>query len=272
MAEGDSGDRSRPRAVHRQRAYALRFDWGPFGAAAITDGCDVAVVVDVLSFTTTLTVAADRGVAVFPFRSRDRRAGKFAAARDATLAVGRADARPGQVSLSPHSVRTAAALDRLVLPSPNGSAISAQLARTAPLVMGVSLRNRGAAAGWLLALRQRRPDARIAVVAAGERWPDESLRPSVEDQWGAGSLIDLLRIADWPDISPEAHAAAATFQALDGAVTAALANCASGRELIEIGYPQDVRIAAELDGSVAVPVLHNDAFTPAGPPGVSGRR
>jgi 2-phosphosulfolactate phosphatase len=51
-----------------------------------------------------------------------------------------------------------------------------------------------------------------------------------------------------------------------------LANCASGRELIEIGYPQDVPIAAELDGSVAVPVLHNDAFTPAGPPGVSGRR
>jgi phosphosulfolactate phosphohydrolase-like enzyme len=47
--------------AHRQSGYPLRLEWGPTGAAATGRGCDVAVVVDVLGFTTTVTVAADRG-------------------------------------------------------------------------------------------------------------------------------------------------------------------------------------------------------------------
>ena len=47
--------------AHRQTASTLRLEWGPTGAAAVGPGCGVAVVVDVLSFTTTVTVAADRG-------------------------------------------------------------------------------------------------------------------------------------------------------------------------------------------------------------------
>ena len=46
---------------HRQYGHRIRFDWGREGAAAVADGCEVAVVVDVLSFTTTLTVALDGG-------------------------------------------------------------------------------------------------------------------------------------------------------------------------------------------------------------------
>ncbi|MDT7600222.1 MAG: 2-phosphosulfolactate phosphatase, partial [Pseudonocardiales bacterium] len=86
----------------------------------------------VLSFTTTLTVAADRNTRVFPFRVDDRQAAAtLAAARKATLAVRRSNAGPGQVSLSPRSVRAAPGpLDRLVLPSLNGSTISFQLAET----------------------------------------------------------------------------------------------------------------------------------------------
>jgi 2-phosphosulfolactate phosphatase len=53
-----------------QAAYAIRLEWGPTGAAAIGADADIAVVVDVLSFTTTLTVAVDQG---WPsFRSRGR--------------------------------------------------------------------------------------------------------------------------------------------------------------------------------------------------------
>jgi len=115
--------------AHRQASYSLRMDWAPAGANAVVEGCDVAVVVDVLSFTTTLSVAADCGVTVFPYRWRDDRAEVFAAEHHATLAVGRSAALPGQVSLSPHSFRTAPSLERLVLPSPNGSTISFQLAQ-----------------------------------------------------------------------------------------------------------------------------------------------
>ena len=59
----------------------------PFG-----DGADVAVVVDVLSFTTTLTIAVGQGTRVFPFGWKDDRAAAHAAEKDAVLAVGRLEA------------------------------------------------------------------------------------------------------------------------------------------------------------------------------------
>ena len=239
--------------AHRQTGSALRLDWGPTGAEAITSGCDVAVVVDVLSFTTTVTVAADRGAAVLPYPWDDVDGARaLAAAHGATLAVGRSAAGPGDVSLSPPSVRAARDLHRLVLPSPNGSTISARLAATAPTVVAVSLRNRRAAAEWL----RTHGAARVAVVCAGERWPDGSLRPAVEDLWGAGALVDLLRL----DAAPESLAAAAAFRAVQDDVRGALRACASGRELVDAGYPGDVDIAAELDASTAVPVLRDGAF------------
>ena len=94
-------------------------------------------------------------------------------------------------------------LERLVLPSPNGSTISAQLAATGATVLGVSLRNRHAAAAWLR--RRGQPGLRLAVIAAGERWPDGSPRPAVEDLWDAGALLDALLTDGWTDLSPEAR-------------------------------------------------------------------
>lgn len=158
--------------AHRQLAYSVGLDWGPTGADALAARCDIAVVVDVLSFTTTLSVAADRGTVVVPFPWRDERATRVAAELGATLAVGRTQARDGQVSLSPHRVRTAAFTDRLLLPSPNGSTISARLAQDASEVIGVSLRNRQRAARWLGERRAAAPALTVAVIAAGERWPD----------------------------------------------------------------------------------------------------
>lgn len=45
--------------AHRQSDYRVRFEWGPVGADAIVERAALAVVVDVLSFTTTLSVAVD---------------------------------------------------------------------------------------------------------------------------------------------------------------------------------------------------------------------
>ena len=44
---------------------------------------------------------------------------------------------------------------------------------------------------------------------------------------------------------------------------AELLNCSSGRELADLGFSQDVAIAAELDVSTAVPVLADGRFTGA---------
>jgi 2-phosphosulfolactate phosphatase len=66
----------------------------------------VVVVVDVLSFSTAVSVAADRGTAVLPYPWAVTDAAAFARAHDAVLARGRS-AGPGEVGLSPVSIRSA---------------------------------------------------------------------------------------------------------------------------------------------------------------------
>ena len=239
--------------AHRQGGHAVRMEWGPTGAEAVADGVDVAVVVDVLSFTTTLTVAVERGMVVHPFRWKDERAAAYAAERSAVLAGPRG---PG-VSLSSAAMLEVSGVDRIVLPSPNGSAISFGLAGGDVRVVGASLRNAGAVARWL-------PDgARVAVVAGGERWPDGSLRPAVEDLWGAGAVLAALVDRGVGDLSPEARVAERAFRAVADRLPAELRACASGRELVDAGFGADVDVAADLDASAVVPLLTGDAFGPA---------
>ncbi|RYP88754.1 2-phosphosulfolactate phosphatase [Nocardioides guangzhouensis] len=250
------------RAAHRQATYPVRFDWGPTGADAIADGAAYAVVVDVLSFTTTVTVAVERGIAVHPFAWKDERAGAYAASLDAALAIGRHQARRagGGISLSPASVATATGVERLVLPSPNGSTIAARLADSGATVVAAGLRNRRAVAEHLA---DRLGGGGLAVVAGGERWPDGSLRPAVEDLWGAGAVLAALADLGVGGFSAEAELAAAAFRAVEPEVAAALRACASGRELVDGGFPQDVAVAGEIDASRVVPVLADGAFTDA---------
>jgi len=248
---------------HGQSGFGVRFDWGLQGALATSAGAAAIVVIDVLSFTTTLSVAADLGIQVFPYRFRDASAAAFAASRGAVLAVGRREAGQGGVSLSPLSVRRATdpggpltVTTKLVLPSLNGAAICWQLGRAHALVVGASLRNATACAEWII----RAARGPVAVIAAGERWPDNSLRPAVEDLWGAGLVIDALAAMGSGPLSPEAAAARASYQALGRSAAMALGACASGRELAEAGYGEEIVMAAEIDTSRGVPVLAGDSF------------
>jgi len=246
---------------YAQAAYRVRCDWGPPGADAVGPGASIIAVVDVLSFTTALTVAADLGIEVFPYRWLDERAVEFAAEHGATLAVGRSEVGPGRpVSLSPATIRAARGIRRMVLPSPNGSTIARRLAETGATVIGVSLRNAVAAARWTA--RQVSGSAAVAVIAAGERWADGSLRPAVEDLWGAGAFVQSLLVQGVTGLSPEAELAAAAYRHIASGVREALFGCAGGRELAGYGYPQDVEIAAEVDASDVVPTLAGEGFRP----------
>jgi 2-phosphosulfolactate phosphatase len=187
----------------------------------------------------------------------------LAAELDAVCALGRSAAGSGQISLSPASILAADPVERLVLPSPNGSAICAALAEAGVEVVAASLRNATAVGRWLAA--QRGP---VGLVAAGERWgDDDSLRPAVEDLWGAGAVVAAL-VAVWPTtrVSPEAEAAHTACDAVRGDAVAQLRGCASGIELVEKGFGADVTIAAELDVSSVVPVLTYSWFRPASSP------
>ena len=221
------------------------------------------VVVDVLSFTTTLTVALDRGIEVLPHRWADESAAVVAREHDAVLAVGRSQARPGQVSLSPQTLRTAGLqVRRVLLPSPNGATIAHEVSRKGPTVVAACLRNAEAVAGWLT--QRYGPDgARLVVLAAGEHWPGGQLRPAVEDLWGAGAVVSGLRRRGWRRLSVEATAAADGYGAVRAGLPEALHGCVSGQELAAMGFGGDVDVAAEVEQSLVVPELAGPVFRDA---------
>jgi 2-phosphosulfolactate phosphatase len=216
-----------------QGDFDVRFDWGPVGAK--TARADVALVVDVLSFSTSVTVAVERGMKVYPHGWNGSRAQAFAAEHDAILATGQLEAtRDGgrtAPSLSPAALRACTPIPRLVLPSPNGSTIAAALQREGTEVAVGCLRNAEAAAKWLASALDDGDSA--AVVAAGERWRgDDSLRFALEDHLGAGAVLSHLVDLGFADrMSPESATAAQLLEAgreqLSNACTTALGHVSS---------------------------------------------
>ena len=261
--------------------YDVRLEWGPAGATALAPWSTCLVVVDVLSFSTSVTVAVEAGTRVYPCawpaepaaesgaEPAAESAAEFARSHRAELAVGRravSAARPW--SLSPAALRRAPFVPRLVLPSPNGSAICAAAVDGAGVGAGLGvgvvtviagcLRNAAAVGRFL-----RGSPGPVTVIAAGERWPGGSLRPALEDLLGAGAILAALRgPGGLGSLSPEAEAARVCFEATAD-VVAAVSGCASGRELIEGGFGDDVAIAAEIGACLIVPVLAEGAFTAA---------
>jgi 2-phosphosulfolactate phosphatase len=228
-----------------QLAYHVRFEWGWTGLQAIAADDPVVIVVDVLSFSTAVSIALSRGAAVLPFPWRDERGAEYARHHGALLA---GDRGTGAYSLSPTSLGGLPARARIVLPSPNGSTLC--FGASSSTVTTGCLRNRRAVVE--LAQSFQRP---IAVVAAGERWPDGSLRPALEDLLGAGAIISRLPGTR----SAEAQAAALTFESTTD-LSDALLKCASGVELSERGFLADLAVAGELDVDDHASVLRDAAF------------
>jgi 2-phosphosulfolactate phosphatase len=237
-----------------QGDHGIRFQWGPLVAPTLTAG--VCVVVDVLRFTTAVEAAVTRGIAVYPYRWRDATAAAFADSVQALLAD--ASDRTGP-SLSPLSMNALAPGASLVLPSPNGSTCASLASEAGAAVLAGCLRNAAAVGAWA-----DNADGPVTVIACGEKWPDGSLRPSLEDLLGAGAIMAAMS----KDPSPEARAAIAAFRDAASDLREVLSQCASGRELREKGRQADIEYAAQLNASGTIPVLTNGAFRNAtvGPP------
>lgn len=227
-------------------------DWG-VNALGQARRDAVVVVVDVFSFSTAVTVACARGASILPCAWNRDRAAALAEAEGERLAP---KDRSSAFSLSPAALRNVPPEARMVLPSRNGSTIAAA-AREAgySTIVAACLRNAAAVAWWV----GERP---AAVIAGGERWPDDTIRFAIEDWIAAGAVIARLPRAR----SIEAGAAAAAFERLRGSLTTALRDTISGRELIDAAWADDVDIAAELDSDPCVPVLEGAAFRDGGIP------
>lgn len=208
-----------------QGFYQVRCDWGAEGLARLAEGApDIVVVVDVLRFSTAVTDSVARGETV---------------TLDAAHAVSR------------NGVMVAAAASRL---------------HPAPLVLLGCLRNASAVARAVLTEQERRGErTSVAVIAADElpvngSAPGAGPRFAVEDQLGAGAVIDALAELGLDHSSPEAALACEAFRSLRGATRHLLTASGSGRELIDRDARTEVLNAAELDATDAVPVLRGGIF------------
>ena len=238
--------------VFDQHGFDVRLDWGERGVDALAPGCPVLVIVDVLSFSTSASIAVGNGARVLPLRRHDDRAREQAGAAGAVLAG------TNGWTLRPASLVDLPAGTLLALPSPNGATLCAQAAtHPGTTVLVGCLRNASAVAALAVALAGPGP---VGVIAAGERWgvgmgPEtgdgSALRPCVEDMLGAGAVVAALPGSP----SPEAALAAAAFEAGRSRLGELLHASGSGRELAETGHRADVDLAAVHDVSAATPRL-----------------
>ena len=233
--------------IFDQAEYALRCEWGASGVRQLAPISDVLIVVDVLSFSTAVDIAVSNGAVVFPYGSRDELVEEYARARSAHIAE-KVRTQSG-FSLSPASLRRVPPGYRLVLPSPNGAALS--LAGGKTVTFTACLRNAGAIAHAACQF-----GSTFAVIPAGERWPDGSLRPAIEDWIGAGAVLSALPGRP----SPEAAMAIAAFESMGRVCGPLLEGSSSGKELIDRGFGEDVALAAEFDASTTAPRLQDGGF------------
>lgn len=230
------------------KSYYEKFDinceWGLKGIEALSPSSDVIIIVDVLSFSTSVDIACENGARVYPqlMNLEDNIYGSdFIVAKSRTQK---------EFSLSPYSLLGIQAGTNLVLPSPNGSALSLATGNT--LTLCGCLRNFRSVADYAM-----KNGKRISVIPAGEKWEDGSTRFALEDLFGAGAVLSCLKGSH----SPECMLAINTYHSLHNLETETLLNCSSGVELIEKGFEVDVYLAGDMNVSTTIPVLNNGYYS-----------
>lgn len=225
----------------------INFEWGTHGVKKYSAGSDVTVIVDVLSFSTCVDIVTANGSVLYPYRYKDGSAVGYAKSLNAELAsFTRSAVVP---SLSPVSLKNLPANSRIVLPSPNGSELS--LLSESKITLCACLRNFNAIGEYI-----NSTDGNVTVIAAGEKWPDGSIRFAIEDFIGAGAVLSVLV----GSLSPEAEACRSFFEANLSKLERLIYGCISGKELAERVFAGDVDAALELNCSKAVPYLQNGYY------------
>jgi 2-phosphosulfolactate phosphatase len=164
----------------------------------------------------------------------------------------------GRFSLSPRTFVPIEPGTRVVLASPNGATCS-RFGREVPHLLVGALVNAWAVSEAVARILST-TDLNVTVLACGERWrqpsEDGELRFAIEDYLGAGAILSGLPAS--LTRSPEARICQDGFLASRDDLAQILAECGSGRELREMGYPEDVEDAARLDVYDAVPIMQGD--------------
>ena len=216
-------------------ADRARFDWGVEGLRSLVGPGELAIVMDVFVFSTTVCMAVERGAVAVPVARRVDDPG---------------GATPDGVF--PTALLSVNAGTEILLPSRNGATCTTLAADAGATVLAASLRNASAVGQYAAA-----SGLPVSVIAAGERWPDGTLRAAFEDLVGAGAVLSAF---DAGDLSPEARAAVGAFEAVRDDLRALLFACTSGRLMSDRGHARDVELAAQLDATGVVPVFDGRRF------------
>ncbi|MEM9338811.1 MAG: 2-phosphosulfolactate phosphatase [Bacteroidota bacterium] len=235
-------------SIYNQQEFDIRLEWGIRGVEELAPVSDVVIIVDILSFSSSVNIATEKGALIYPYQWKDETAIAFAKSNNAELAGFNRRYTQGY-SLSPSSLLSIPKGTKLVLPSPNGSTLSLATGKKSTLCG--SLRNARAVAKYAMKLGEK-----IVVIPAGEKWSDGSLRVAYEDLIGAGAIVSYLE----GKLSPEAQAAKATFDASKNQLLESIKACSSGKELIARGFEKDVELACELNVSRALPLLTDGCY------------
>lgn len=242
-----------PHQYFSQHAFDIRLEWGSAAAEHLAQEVDCVIVVDVMSFSTCVSLANEQGAMIAPWPWKDDSAQRYAAEMGAQAASIDRRFSDHAFTLSPASLLKIPAGTRLVLPSPNGSTVAFKAREKGVQVFTAGLRNRQATAAAC------RHFQRILVIPCGERWPDGSLRPAIEDYVAAGGIIAALGERQR---SPEAEMALAAYQSAREQDFASLFQCASALELVERGFAADVDLCLSVDITQHASRLVDNFFVP----------
>lgn len=245
--------------LFEQSPYECRVEWGRRGARDAARRGDIVIIVDVLSFSSTVISALSYGTTIYPYPPNLD--GKdYAHKVGADYILGRAEAaKIGKPTLSPVTFNLENANKKYVLSSLNG-AFCTWIASKVPALLIGSLLNASSVASVANQFKLE-TQANITVVPCGEQWSDvreyeDALRPSIEDYLGAGAILSYLNGKK----SPEAEVCIGAFHNSKQRLNELVWECGSGRELRDRGFEEDVKHCSRLNVYQTVPILYQDHF------------
>jgi 2-phosphosulfolactate phosphatase len=241
---------------------SCHLDWAADGLRfALRDG-RIAVIADILRFSTAVTTAVANGFIIYPVADQQEVVPLSRRVR------GAAGGRSGEArfSLSPFGYLGAAGLSdkKVVLWSPNGAAC-ASLVKPGDLAYIGCLLNARALAVHLERVC-RKTKRGVTLIAAGEQqafsdgqrilYDVQSARRvfAVEDYLGCGAILSYLRLPK----SPEAEVCEAAFRSSRRRLLRLMLGSFSGLFLQQRGLERDVAWAAQLNKYAALPVIRGN--------------
>jgi 2-phosphosulfolactate phosphatase len=244
--------------IDRPESYSCQIDWGRRGAVRAAARGDILVIVDVLSFSTSVVTAVNYGGLIYPCMESDNPE-KLAEQIGGEVAVRREEVPGmGRFSLSPLTYIDIRPGTKVVVDSPNGATCSRYASQAAYVLAGCFLNVTAIANA--LSLIMEKENSGITIIACGEREKDRGgdgpIRWAVEDYLGAGAVISKLSCSK----SPDSQVCEGAFLQFRDSIGQLIWDCPSGLELREKGFGEDIVHSVQIDNYKCAPIMVNGCF------------